>query len=133
MTLRAGACTATLAAALGMAACGLTGCSTPSSTGPAGAGQPRAIQYSNPAPPPSAARDQRAGQSLNQALRRIAKREATAYKDGLCRCPQPVHYSDAEIKAISAALRALPDNSPLQQAMSDYEDERDNLRICLGR
>lgn len=50
-----------------------------------------------------------------------------------CRCPQPVHYSDAQIKAITAALRALPDNNPLQQAMSDYEDERDNLRICLGR
>jgi hypothetical protein len=51
----------------------------------------------------------------------------------LCRCPEPVHYSNAQIKAISAALRALPDNNPLQQAMSDYEDERDNLRICLGR
>jgi hypothetical protein len=50
-----------------------------------------------------------------------------------CRCPDPVHYSNAQIKAISAALRALPDNNPLQQAMSDYEDERDNLRICLGR
>lgn len=53
-------------------------------------------------------------------------------REGLCRCPQPVHYSDAQIKAISAALRALPDNNPLQQAMSDYEDERDSLRICLG-
>jgi hypothetical protein len=84
-------------------------------------------------PRPSAARDRRAGQSLDQALRLIAKREANAYKGGLCRCPQPVHYSDAEIKAISAALRALPDNNPLQQAMSDYENERDNLRICLGR
>ncbi|HJU15705.1 MAG TPA: hypothetical protein VJ770_04480 [Stellaceae bacterium] len=52
---------------------------------------------------------------------------------GLCRCPPPVHYSDADIKAISAALRALPQNNPLQQAMSDYENERDNLRICLGR
>lgn len=55
------------------------------------------------------------------------------HRGGLCRCPQPIHYSDAEIKAISAALRALPDNNPLQQAMSDYENERDNLRICLGR
>jgi type IV pilus biogenesis protein CpaD/CtpE len=50
-----------------------------------------------------------------------------------CRCPPPVHYSDAEIKAISAVLRALPQDNPLQQAMSDYENERDNLRICLGR
>ncbi|MGH7099829.1 MAG: hypothetical protein ACREE4_19535 [Stellaceae bacterium] len=58
---------------------------------------------------------------------------AKASREGLCRCPQPVHYSDAQIKAISAALRALPDNNPLQQAMSDYEDERDSLRICLGR
>lgn len=56
-----------------------------------------------------------------------------ARPNAACRCPEPVHYSDAQIKAISAALRALPDNNPLQQAMSDYEDERDNLRICLGR
>lgn len=65
-----------------------------------------------------------------------ARRSAAAPKQvrgGLCRCPEPVHYSNAQIKAISAALRALPDNNPLQQAMSDYEDERDNLRICLGR
>ena len=76
------------------------------------------------APPPrAAAPDQPASQA----------RGLKVYRGKLCRCPEPVHYSDAEIKAITAALRALPDNNPLQQAMSDYEDERDNLRICLGR
>jgi hypothetical protein len=51
----------------------------------------------------------------------------------VCQCPKPVHYSDAMIVKITAALRALPPNNVLQQAMDDYEDERDALRICLGR
>jgi hypothetical protein len=37
------------------------------------------------------------------------------------------------IEKITAALRALPPDNVLQQAMADYEDERDALRICLGR
>jgi hypothetical protein len=49
-----------------------------------------------------------------------------------CRCPQPVSYDDATIKQITAALKALPPDSVLQRAMDDYEDERDDLRICLG-
>jgi uncharacterized lipoprotein YajG len=49
-----------------------------------------------------------------------------------CRCPQPVHYDDATIKQITAALRALPPDNALHRAMDDYEDERDDLRICLG-
>jgi hypothetical protein len=50
-----------------------------------------------------------------------------------CQCPQPVHYDDAMIEKITAALRVLPPDNVLQQAMADYEDERDALRICLGR
>ena len=30
------------------------------------------------------------------------------------------------------ALRALPPDNVLHQAMDDYEDERDDLRICLA-
>jgi hypothetical protein len=51
----------------------------------------------------------------------------------VCQCPKPVHYTDAMIEKITAALRALPPDNVLQQAMADYEDERDALRICLGR
>ena len=49
-----------------------------------------------------------------------------------CRCPQPVNYDDATIKKITAALRALPQDNVLHQAMDDYEDERDDLRICIA-
>jgi hypothetical protein len=49
-----------------------------------------------------------------------------------CQCPKPVAYNEATIKAITAALRALPPNSVLQAAMDDYEDERYNLRHCTG-
>jgi hypothetical protein len=49
-----------------------------------------------------------------------------------CQCPKPVAYDDATIEKITAALRALPQDNVLQEAMDDYEDERDALRICLG-
>jgi hypothetical protein len=46
------------------------------------------------------------------------------------RCPVPVAYDDATEKKIQAALDALPKDNVLHQAMSDYETERDNLRMC---
>jgi hypothetical protein len=49
-----------------------------------------------------------------------------------CQCPKPVAYDEATIKAITAALKALPPNSVLLAAMDDYEDERYNLRHCTG-
>lgn len=49
-----------------------------------------------------------------------------------CQCPKPVTYNEATIKAITAALKALPPDSVLQAAMDDYEDERYNLRHCSG-
>lgn len=49
-----------------------------------------------------------------------------------CQCPQPVNYDDPTIKKITAALRVLPPDNVLHQAMDDYEDERDNLRACLA-
>lgn len=49
-----------------------------------------------------------------------------------CQCPRPVSYDDPTIKKITAALRALPSDSVLHQAMDDYEDERDDLRACIA-
>ncbi len=51
---------------------------------------------------------------------------------GVCRCPRPVTYDDATLKRITAALKALPADNVLHRAMDDYEDERDDLRACLG-
>jgi hypothetical protein len=47
-----------------------------------------------------------------------------------CQCPKPVAYDDATIAKITHALRALPPENVLHRAMDDYEDERDELRIC---
>ena len=46
------------------------------------------------------------------------------------RCPVPVAYDDATEKKIQAALDALPKDNILHKAMTDYETERDNLRMC---
>jgi hypothetical protein len=45
-------------------------------------------------------------------------------------CPKPVAYDEPTLKKISAALRALPADNVLHQAMEDYENERDDLRFC---
>ena len=47
-----------------------------------------------------------------------------------CQCPKPVAYDEATLKKISQALRALPADNVLRQAMEDYENERDDLRFC---
>jgi hypothetical protein len=47
-----------------------------------------------------------------------------------CQCPKPVAYDEPTLKKISQALRALPSDSVLHQAMEDYENERDDLRFC---
>ena len=47
-----------------------------------------------------------------------------------CQCPKPIAYDDATLKKISQALRALPADNVLHQAMEDYENERDDLRFC---
>jgi hypothetical protein len=47
-----------------------------------------------------------------------------------CQCPRPVAYDEATLKKISQALRALPSDNVLHQAMEDYENERDDLRLC---
>lgn len=45
-------------------------------------------------------------------------------------CPIPVHYDKATLDKIQAALDKLPRDSILRQVMSDYEQERDDLRFC---
>ena len=45
-------------------------------------------------------------------------------------CPKPVAYDETTLKKISEALRALPPDNVLHQAMEDYENERDDLRFC---
>jgi len=47
-----------------------------------------------------------------------------------CQCPKPIAYDEATLKKISQALRALPSENVLHQAMEDYENERDDLRFC---
>ena len=46
------------------------------------------------------------------------------------RCPVPANYDDATLKKIGDAVNALPADNILRRAMSDYETERDNLRMC---
>ncbi|HZT87396.1 MAG TPA: hypothetical protein VFA12_05455 [Stellaceae bacterium] len=46
------------------------------------------------------------------------------------KCPKPIAYDDATLKKIQQALTALPPDNVLHQAMSDYEQERDDLRFC---
>ena len=47
-----------------------------------------------------------------------------------CQCPTIVAYDEPTLKKISDALRALPADNVLHQAMEDYENERDDLRFC---
>jgi hypothetical protein len=51
-------------------------------------------------------------------------------RTGACQCPKPVAYDEPTLKKISQALRALPADNVLHQAMEDYENERDDLRFC---
>jgi hypothetical protein len=50
-----------------------------------------------------------------------------------CQCPKPIAYDDATLKKITQALRALPRDNVLHEAMDDYENERDDLRFCPAR
>ncbi|HYZ43190.1 MAG TPA: hypothetical protein VE687_21550 [Stellaceae bacterium] len=54
----------------------------------------------------------------------------SAAQSAACHCPKPVAYDDETLKKISQALRALPADNVLLQAMEDYENERDDLRFC---
>lgn len=47
-----------------------------------------------------------------------------------CQCPKLVAYDDATLKKITQALKALPADNVLHEAMDDYENERDEVRFC---
>jgi len=49
---------------------------------------------------------------------------------GAGKCPKPVAYDDATLKEIQKAITALPKDSILHQVLTDYENERDDLRFC---
>ena len=46
------------------------------------------------------------------------------------KCPIPVNYDAKTLKEIQKAREALPKDSILHQVLSDYENERDDLRFC---
>ena len=46
------------------------------------------------------------------------------------KCPKPIVYDEATLKAIQEALSNLPLDSILRSVMHDYENERDDLRFC---
>jgi len=60
----------------------------------------------------------------------IAAAGCSATTTTACQCPKPVAYDDDTLTKISQALRALPEDNVLRQAMEDYENERDDLRFC---
>ena len=49
---------------------------------------------------------------------------------GGSKCPTPIVYDDASLKQIQEALKALKPDNILHQVMTDYENERDDLRFC---
>jgi hypothetical protein len=50
--------------------------------------------------------------------------------EGPGHCPQVRAYSPSEEKAITRAMQALPPDNPLFGAMQDYEELRDEARLC---
>ena len=60
----------------------------------------------------------------------IATSGCGSTKTTACQCPKPVAYDEDTLTKISQALRALPADNVLRQAMEDYENERDDLRFC---
>ena len=49
---------------------------------------------------------------------------------GTSKCPKPIVYNEASLKRIQEALKALKPDNILHQVMTDYENERDDLRFC---
>jgi hypothetical protein len=60
----------------------------------------------------------------------IATSGCSSTQTTACQCPKPVAYDEVTLTKISQALRALPADNVLRQAMEDYENERDDLRFC---
>jgi hypothetical protein len=72
----------------------------------------------------------RAGVSVVSLVALLVVAGCGTTRSTACRCPKPVAYDEPTLKKISQALRALPAENVLHQAMEDYENERDDLRFC---
>jgi hypothetical protein len=72
----------------------------------------------------------RAGVSVVSLMALLVVAGCSTTQSTACRCPKPVAYDEPTLKKISEALRALPAENVLHQAMEDYENERDDLRFC---
>jgi hypothetical protein len=81
-----------------------------------------------PAPPPGIVRRRGEGRMRSRTFWVLA----TALLAGGCssKCPKPIVYDPAALKEIQKAVEALPRDSILHQVMTDYENERDDLRFC---
>jgi hypothetical protein len=72
----------------------------------------------------------RAGVSVVSLVALLVVAGCGTTRSTACRCPKPVAYDEPTLQKISQALRALPAENVLHQAMEDYENERDDLRFC---
>jgi hypothetical protein len=72
----------------------------------------------------------RGGVSVVSLVALLAVAGCGTARSTACQCPKPVAYDEPTLKKISEALRALPAENVLHQAMEDYENERDDLRFC---
>jgi len=70
------------------------------------------------------------GKGVAALLAVLTLANCSSTRTGACQCPKPVAYDEPTLKKISQALRALPADNVLHQAMEDYENERDDLRFC---
>jgi hypothetical protein len=48
------------------------------------------------------------------------------------KCPRVVKYSNPQLDAIQKSINRLPANDPLRGAMQDYENLRDDSRVCVA-
>jgi hypothetical protein len=81
-------------------------------------------------PPPSVGIVRRRGEGWMRPIALLAL--AVVFVAGGCssKCPRPIVYDEATLKAIQEALSNLPLDSILRSVMHDYENERDDLRFC---
>jgi hypothetical protein len=78
----------------------------------------------------TAAMVSRLGTGVAALLALLVLASCGGMRTSACQCPKPVAYDEETLKRISQALRALPVDNVLHQAMEDYENERDDLRFC---
>ena len=73
--------------------------------------------------------DSRAGIAVAAFAALLVMAACSGTRSTASQCPKPVAYDEPTLKKISDALRALPADNVLRQAMEDYENERDDLRF----